>query len=84
MIRFEHIELLYLLLGIPVFTLLFVAGLQLRKTRLKRLGDLNFLKRLMPDVSREKMILKFDTTMLDREIFGCKIFLTTGVSFAPK
>jgi Ca-activated chloride channel family protein len=59
MIRFEHIEFLYLLLGIPVFTLLFVLGMQLRNSRLKRLGDIHFLNRLMPEVSSSKLILKF-------------------------
>ena len=59
MIRFEHIEFLYLLLGIPLFVLLYVGGMQLRNSRLKRLGDLHFLNRLMPDVSKSKLILKF-------------------------
>ena len=59
MIRFEHISFLYLLLGIPVFTILFITGMRLRKTALKRLGDLSILKRLIPDASPEKIILKF-------------------------
>ena len=59
MVRFEHIEYLYLLLGIPVFTILFIMGLQMRNTALKRLGDIHFLNRLIPDASREKVILKF-------------------------
>ncbi len=59
MIRFEHIEFLYLLLGIPVFTLLFIFGLRMRNTFLKRLGDLNILNLLIPDASKEKVILKF-------------------------
>ncbi len=59
MIRFEHIEYLYLLLGIPLFTILFIFGMRMRKMALKRLGDLSILNRLMPDVSKDKMILKF-------------------------
>ncbi|MCK4569404.1 MAG: VWA domain-containing protein [Bacteroidales bacterium] len=59
MIRFEHIEYLYLLLGIPVFTILFTFGLYMRNVLLKRLGDLSILNRLIPDASKEKVILKF-------------------------
>ena len=59
MVRFEHIEYLYLLLGIPVFTILFILGLQMRNAALKRLGDIHFLSRLIPDASKEKVILKF-------------------------
>ncbi len=59
MIRFEHIEYLYLLLGIPVFSILFMLGLSLRKQSLRRLGELKVLKRLMPERSPQKLILKF-------------------------
>jgi len=59
MIRFEHISFLYLLLGIPVFTILFVLGLRMKQAALKRLGDSNILNRLIPDASKEKVILKF-------------------------
>jgi len=59
MVRFEHIEYLYLLLGIPLFTILFVFGLRMRTVLLKRLGDLNILNRLIPDASKDKVILKF-------------------------
>ena len=59
MVRFEHIEFLYFLLGMPLFTMLFVFGFRMRKVMLRRLGDLNILNRLMPDVSKDKVILKF-------------------------
>jgi len=59
MLRFEHIEYLYLLLGIPVFAGLLTMALYARSKKLRRLGDLNLLKRLMPDTSREKVIFKF-------------------------
>lgn len=59
MLRFEHIELLYLLLGIPVFTVLFMLGMRLRKQSLRRLGELKILKRLMPERSPQKLVLKF-------------------------
>jgi Ca-activated chloride channel family protein len=59
MVRFEHIEFLYLLFGIPIFILLFTTGRHMRKAALNRLGDMRILKRLMPEVSRDKVILKF-------------------------
>ena len=59
MLRFEHIEYLYLLLGIPVFAGLFTMALYARSKKLRRLGDLKLLKRLIPDASREKVIFKF-------------------------
>ena len=58
MLRFEHIEFLYLLLGIPVFAVLFIVGRRLRKASLKRLGDLGTLGRLIPDASGQKLVLK--------------------------
>lgn len=59
MVRFEHIEYLYLLLGIPVFILLFVFAMQMRRIALKRLGDPGILGHLMPEASKEKTVLKF-------------------------
>lgn len=64
MIRFEHIEYLYLLLGIPVFVVLFVLAQYYRRVVLKRLGDPGILARLMPDASRSKAILKFIMMMI--------------------
>jgi len=59
MLRFEHIEFLYFLLGIPVFAVLFVIGRRMRNASLKRLGDLSILGRLIPDASGSKVLLKF-------------------------
>jgi len=59
MIRFEHIEYLYLLLGIPVFTILLYLGMRMKSAALKRLGDPSFLNRLIPEASNNKVILKF-------------------------
>lgn len=64
MLKFEHIEFLYLLLGIPVFALLFIVGRRLRKASLKRLGDLGALKRLIPDASGQKPVLKLVILLL--------------------
>jgi len=59
MLRFEHIEFLYLLAAIPVFMVLFIFGIYVRTKVLKRLGNPDILKRLIPDASREKVIFKF-------------------------
>ena len=59
MIRFEHIEYLYLLLGIPVFTILLYLGMRMKSAALKRLGDPGILNRLIPEASNNKVILKF-------------------------
>lgn len=59
MIRFEHIEYLYLLLGIPVFLGIFIFSMHIRVKALKRLGDKYVLKRLIPDAAKDKVIFKF-------------------------
>jgi len=59
MVRFEHIEFLYFLLGIPVFALVFILGRRMRNAALKRLGDSSILSRLIPDASGEKVVVKF-------------------------
>ena len=74
MLRFEHIEYLYLLMAIPVFISLFVLGMYSRIRALKRLGNLNILKRLIPDASREKVIFKFILLNL------AYIFLIIGIA----
>ncbi|NQT76303.1 MAG: VWA domain-containing protein [Bacteroidetes bacterium] len=74
MIRFEHIEYLYFLLGMPVFAGLFMFALHLRKTALQRLGDQKIISRLIPDTAPEKVILKFILLNL------AYIFLVIGIA----
>ncbi len=74
MIRFEHIEYLYFLLGIPVFAGLFMFALHLRKRALQRLGDRKIISRLIPDTAPEKVILKFILLNL------AYIFLIIGIA----
>ncbi len=59
MFRFENADYLYLLILIPVLVLVRLYGLRKRKARLKRFGDPEFLKSLMPDVSYSRRELKF-------------------------
>jgi len=59
MIRFAHIEYLYLLLLIPVFIGLYLAWNIWRKKALKRFGDVKTIQVLMPRYSGTKPLLKF-------------------------
>ncbi len=59
MVRFEHIEYLYLLLGIPAFMLLFFFAMHMKKAALRKLGEISILGRLMPEASNDKVVLKF-------------------------
>lgn len=59
MFRFENPAFLYLLIIIPVFILIRLLGMRKRKRNLKKLGDLELVKQLMPDVSYSRRTLKF-------------------------
>lgn len=62
--RFAHPLYLYLLLLIPVFVAIFVALRYQRKRNLKKFGDPELIKHLMPEVSSFRPILKFSLLML--------------------
>ncbi len=59
MLRFEHIEYLYLLLAVPVFMLLFIAVLMQRKKRWQKWSDMALVHKLAPHRSTSKMWFKF-------------------------
>jgi len=59
MIRFAHIEFLYLLLLIPVFIVLYLAWNGWRKRALKRFGDIKVIQMMMPRYSGVRPLLKF-------------------------
>lgn len=59
MLRFEHIEYLYLLLAIPFFIFLFVWVLTHRKKLWQQWGDMALVKQLAPQQSTGKMWFKF-------------------------
>lgn len=64
MIHFEHIQLLWLLLMVPLFTVLFVA-LQVRNGhRMAAYADSGMMARLMPQRSRRRPVVKFTLLML--------------------
>jgi Ca-activated chloride channel family protein len=59
MFRFENPEYLYFLIAIPIFVLLYIYTRILRRKRLKRLGDVRLIAKLMPDVSCRRPLIKF-------------------------
>lgn len=59
MIKFEDISFLYWLGAIPVFFVLFYFMILQRKARLKKIGDLRLVKRLMPEQPHQKLWWKF-------------------------
>lgn len=59
MLRFQDPQYLYLLLLIIVWAAIYVLSCIARKRRLKRFGDPNLLKALMPDASLKRQHLKF-------------------------
>ncbi|MCB0804940.1 MAG: VWA domain-containing protein [Bacteroidales bacterium] len=64
MFRFEHIDILYALILVPALTLVFAAMLIWRKKALKRFGDWLIVQRMVPAISRSRMIFKFALLML--------------------
>ena len=59
MFRFENPIYLYLLVLIPILALVRLVLMRQRKSKLKRFGDINLLKQLMPDVSKYRRGVNF-------------------------
>ena len=59
MIKFEDISYLYWLAALPVFFVLFYYMILRRKARMKKLGELSLIKRLMPEQPKQKLWWKF-------------------------
>ena len=51
MFRFEHIEYLYLLAAVPAILILYFVSLKLTNSRIKKLGDVSLIKKLIPSWS---------------------------------
>lgn len=81
MFRFGHPEYLYLLLLLPVFLLLFMYAMYIKKRNLKRLGNMKILKGLMPDVALKKQYLKFWLLFISLGLF---ILVIAGPQFGSK
>ena len=59
MYRFEHIEYLWGLAAIPLFVVIFIVIMSIKKRRLQKLGDFPLIVSMMPDVSITKQVVKF-------------------------
>ena len=80
--RFANPDYLYLLLLLPAVILLYIINLIRKKKALKRLGDINLVSRLVPEMSRIRPAIKFIMQLvavsaliivLARPQFGSKI-----------
>ena len=80
--RFAHPDFLYLLFLLPAAILLFVINEIRKKKALKRLGDMNLVSGLVPEMSGIRPVIKFGlqliallagVIMLARPQFGSKI-----------
>lgn len=64
MFRLAHSSFLYLLVLIPVFTILLVLFLIWRKKALNRFGEFSLIQRLIPEYSTNRLIFKFVLLMI--------------------
>ncbi len=80
--RFANPDFLYLLLLLPVVILLYIINEVRKRKALKRLGDVNLVSRLVPEMSRIRPAIKFILQLiavsaliivLSRPQFGSKI-----------
>jgi Ca-activated chloride channel homolog len=80
--RFANPDFLYLLLLLPAIILFYIINEVRKKRALKRLGDINLVGRLVPEMSRIRPAIKFvlqliavssGIIMLSRPQFGSKI-----------
>jgi Ca-activated chloride channel family protein len=80
--RFANPDFLYLLLLLPAVILLYIINEVRKKKALKRLGDMDLVSRLVPEMSRIRPAIKFilqliavssGIIMLSRPQFGSKI-----------
>ena len=80
--RFANPVYLYLLLLLPVIVALYIINLIRKRNALKRLGDVNLVSRLVPEMSRVRPLVKFfllliaftaGIIMISRPQFGSKI-----------
>ena len=81
MFRFEHPSYLYLLFLLPVFFVLFLYTIYVKKRNLKRFGDWKIIRDLMPDASLSKQYLKFGLLFTALALF---ILLIAGPQFGSK
>jgi Ca-activated chloride channel family protein len=81
MFRFEHPDYLYLFILLPVFLVLFLYAMYVKKRNLKRFGDMKTIRILMPDVALKKQHFKFWLLFAALALF---IVVIAGPQFGSK
>ncbi|GHV58410.1 membrane protein [Bacteroidia bacterium] len=81
MFRFEHPEYLYLLLVLPVLLMLFIYYMRTKKRALKRFGEMQLLRSLMPEVALKKYYIKFWILLICSGLF---VLVIAGPQFGSK
>lgn len=79
--RFEHNELLLLLLTIPVLLIIYLISLAYKKRALKSFGELPVISRLMKEVSASRPLIKFFLILLSLIFL---IFTVAGPQYGSK
>ncbi|HUX57619.1 MAG TPA: VWA domain-containing protein [Bacteroidales bacterium] len=79
--RFAIPDYLYLLLLLPVIILLYIFNDIRKKKALKRLGDINLISSLVPELSKIRPVIKF---MLQLIAFSAGIILLARPQFGSK
>lgn len=81
MFRFEHPEYLYLLPVLPALLGLFIYYMRRKKRAMKRFGDMQLLRSLMPEVALKKYYLKFWILLICSGLF---VLVIAGPQFGSK
>ena len=81
MFRFAHPEFLYLLFILPVLVVFYIYAIVWKRRAVKRYGNPELLKELMPDVSLKRQHLKF---WLAWGAIAAMIFVIAGPQFGTK
>ncbi len=63
MLRFEHAVFLYVLVLVPILSVVFMLMLNWRKKAFAAYGDWSVIKRLMPGISIPRLVIKFTLMM---------------------
>ena len=81
MFRFEHPNYLYLFLLLPLMLAVFLYFMQGKKKALKKFGNMQLLRALMPDVALKKQYVKFWLLLICAGLF---ILVIAGPQFGSK
>lgn len=81
MFRFQHIEILYLLVLVPLFVLLYYVHTRRHKRLIEEFGEYDLLNPLMPQVSTRRPFIKFILLLVS---YVFVVFGVAGPQFGSK